>query len=81
MCDDVGLFLIKRKDGGAQWIYHYTIHGRHHEMGMTCALRDASLKQAYEYAMQWHSVLRSQTVQITPIIFNNITLTLPSTIL
>ncbi len=24
---DAGFFLHKRKDEGAQWIYHYTIHG------------------------------------------------------
>ncbi|PIT69738.1 hypothetical protein CEV08_05540 [Bartonella tribocorum] len=23
VCDSAGLFLHKRKDGGAQWIYHY----------------------------------------------------------
>ncbi len=28
MCDDAGLLFHKRKDGNAQWIYRYTIHGR-----------------------------------------------------
>ncbi|EJF98583.1 hypothetical protein MEI_00481, partial [Bartonella vinsonii subsp. arupensis Pm136co] len=55
--DGAGLLLHKRKDGGAQWIYRYTIHGRRREMGLG-ALRDVSLKQARETATQWRSVLR-----------------------
>ncbi len=55
--DGAGLLLHKRKDGGAQWIYRYTIHGRRREMGLG-ALRDVSLKQARECAMQWRAVLR-----------------------
>ncbi|WP_375657657.1 tyrosine-type recombinase/integrase, partial [Bartonella sp. CL32QHWL-1] len=43
-------------DGGAQWIYRYTIHGRRREMGLG-ALRHVSLKQARELANQWRSVL------------------------
>ncbi len=31
--DGAGLILHKRKDGGAQWLYRYTIHGRRREMG------------------------------------------------
>ncbi len=34
VCDGTGLLLHKRKDGGAQWIYHYTIHRCRHEMGL-----------------------------------------------
>ncbi|WP_375654704.1 MULTISPECIES: tyrosine-type recombinase/integrase [unclassified Bartonella] len=55
--DGAGLLLHKRKDGGAQWIYRYTIHGRRREMGLG-ALRDVSLKQARELATGWRSVLR-----------------------
>ncbi len=55
--DGAGLLLHKRKDGGAQWILRYTIHGRRREMGLG-ALRDVSLKQARECAMQWRAVLR-----------------------
>ncbi|WP_273721735.1 site-specific integrase [Bartonella sp. ML71XJBT] len=55
--DGAGLLLHKRKDGGAQWLYRYTIHGRRREMGLG-ALRDVSLKQARECANQWRSVLR-----------------------
>ncbi|MBX4335601.1 tyrosine-type recombinase/integrase [Bartonella raoultii] len=54
--DGAGLLLHKRKDGGAQWIYRYTIHGRRREMGLG-ALRDVSLKQARELANGWRSVL------------------------
>ncbi|VEJ44434.1 Uncharacterised protein [Bartonella vinsonii] len=32
--DGAGLHLHKRKDGGAQWLYHYTIHGRRREDGL-----------------------------------------------
>ncbi|WP_273719542.1 MULTISPECIES: site-specific integrase [Bartonella] len=55
--DGAGLLLHKRKDGGAQWIYRYTIHGRRREMGLG-ALRDVFLKQARELATGWRSVLR-----------------------
>ncbi|MET3560785.1 integrase [Bartonella japonica] len=55
--DGAGLLLHKRKDGGAQWIYRYTIHGRRREMGLG-ALRHVSLKQARELATGWRSVLR-----------------------
>ncbi|WP_375707158.1 tyrosine-type recombinase/integrase, partial [Bartonella sp. AA126HLJHH] len=48
--------LHKRKDGGAQWLYRYTIHGRRREMGLG-ALRNVSLKKARELANQWRSVL------------------------
>ncbi len=55
--DGAGLLLHKRKDGSAQWIYRYTIHGRRREMGL-CALQDVFLKQARELATGWRSVLR-----------------------
>ncbi len=55
--DGAGLLLHKRKDGGAQWLYRYTIHGRRLEMGLG-DLRDVSLKQARELATRWRAVLR-----------------------
>ncbi|EJF77306.1 hypothetical protein ME7_00540 [Bartonella birtlesii LL-WM9] len=55
--DGAGLLLHKRKDGGAQWILRYTLHGRRREMGLG-ALRDVSLKQARELATGWRAVLR-----------------------
>ncbi|EJF86129.1 hypothetical protein MCY_00798 [Bartonella rattimassiliensis 15908] len=54
--DGAGLLLHKRKDGGAQWILRYTIHGRRREMGLG-ALRHVSLKKARKLANQWCSVL------------------------
>jgi len=27
-CDGAGLWLIKREDGGAQWVLRVTVHGR-----------------------------------------------------
>ncbi|MDA1235756.1 MAG: Arm DNA-binding domain-containing protein, partial [Acidobacteria bacterium] len=33
-CDGAGLWLLKRADGGAQWILRVTIHGRRREMGL-----------------------------------------------
>ncbi|WP_254493685.1 site-specific integrase [Bartonella sp. B1099] len=55
--DGAGLLLHKRKDGGAQWLYRYTIHGRRREMGLG-ALRNVSLKKARELATGWRSILR-----------------------
>ncbi|MET3559429.1 YD repeat-containing protein [Bartonella japonica] len=55
--DGAGLLLHKRKDGGAQWILRYTLHGRRREMGLG-ALRHVSLKQACELATGWRSILR-----------------------
>ncbi|WP_375692473.1 Arm DNA-binding domain-containing protein, partial [Bartonella sp. AP4SXKL] len=50
-----GLLFHKHKDGGAQWILRYTLHGRRREMGLG-ALRDVSLKQARELATRWRAV-------------------------
>jgi integrase len=33
-CDGGGLWLIKRDDGGAQWVQRVTVHGRRREMGL-----------------------------------------------
>ncbi len=56
VCDGAGLLLHKRKNGDAQWLYRYTIHGRRREMALS-ALRHVSLKKARELANQWRSVL------------------------
>nr|WP_051018501.1 Arm DNA-binding domain-containing protein [Bartonella queenslandensis] len=34
VCDSAGLLLHKSQNGGAQWIYHYTLHGRRGKMGL-----------------------------------------------
>ncbi|UNE53581.1 Arm DNA-binding domain-containing protein [Bartonella machadoae] len=51
-----GLHLHKRKDGGSQWLYRYTIYGRQREIGLS-ALRKVSLKQTRECATKWWSIL------------------------
>ncbi|WP_146589645.1 tyrosine-type recombinase/integrase [Puniceibacterium confluentis] len=33
-CDGAGLWLVKRDDGGAQWVLRVTVHGRRREMGL-----------------------------------------------
>lgn len=33
-CDGAGLWLVKREDGGAQWVLRVTVHGRRREMGL-----------------------------------------------
>lgn len=50
-----GLLLHKRKDGGAQGLYHYTIYKRCREMGLG-ALRNVFFK-ARGLATGWRSVL------------------------
>ncbi|WP_010137904.1 tyrosine-type recombinase/integrase [Oceanicola sp. S124] len=32
--DGAGLWLVKREDGGAQWVLRVTVHGRRREMGL-----------------------------------------------
>lgn len=41
VCDSAGLLLHTGKNGGAQWIYRYTLHKHRREMGLG-ALRDVS---------------------------------------
>ena len=48
-CDGRGLWLHKRNDGGAQWVYRFTLFGRTREMGLG-ALRDVGLAEAREAA-------------------------------
>jgi integrase len=55
--DGGGLWLYRRKDGGAQWVLRYTLHGRRHEMGLG-RLSDVSLKEARESAEEWRAVVR-----------------------
>ena len=47
--DGGGLWLVKRADGGAQWVQRVSIHGRRREMGLG-GLKDVSLAQAREMA-------------------------------
>lgn len=57
-CDGGGLWLFKRPDGGAQWIYRYAILGRRTELGLG-ALADVSLADARRQSEHWRRVLKS----------------------
>ncbi len=56
--DGGGLWLLKRSDGGAQWTFRYSIHGRQGEMGLGSA-RDISLAHARSEASKWRAVVKS----------------------
>ncbi|UWR10931.1 tyrosine-type recombinase/integrase [Sulfitobacter mediterraneus] len=49
--DGNGLRLVKREDGGGQWVFRYTIHSRRREMGLG-GLAALSLKDAREIASE-----------------------------
>jgi integrase len=55
--DGGGLWLVKREDGGAQWVLRVTVHGRRREMGLG-AYPDRSLKEAREEAEKWRAMVR-----------------------
>ena len=55
--DGGGLWLVKRPDGGAQWVLRVTPHGRRREMGLG-AYPDVSLKEARASAEQWRTIVR-----------------------
>ncbi|SPF81133.1 tyrosine-type recombinase/integrase [Pseudoprimorskyibacter insulae] len=54
-CDGQGLWLIKRENGGAQWVLRMTIHGRRREMGLG-GYPSVTLAQARRRADDWRSV-------------------------
>ena len=54
-CDGSGLWLVKRPDGGAQWMLRITVHGRRREMGLG-APPAVSLAGARDLAERWRSV-------------------------
>ena len=63
--DGGGLWLHKRKDGGAQWVLRVAIHGRRREMGLGgVRYSDYSpelgltLKEVRQKAAKWRAVLR-----------------------
>jgi integrase len=56
--DGAGLWLVKRADGGAQWVLRLTVHGRRREMGLG-SLADVSLKSARDLADSWRAVAAS----------------------
>lgn len=54
--DGRGLRLVKRIDGGAQWVLRYTVHGRRREMGLG-GLADVSLKDARDIATKYRALV------------------------
>lgn len=54
-CDGAGLWLVKRADGGAQWVLRVTAHGRRREMGLG-AYPTIGLADAREMAERWRTV-------------------------
>ena len=52
-CDGGGLWLIKRDDGGAQWVQRVTVHGRRREMGLG-GLPSLGLADARNAGAMWH---------------------------
>nr|WP_238323455.1 site-specific integrase [Actibacterium atlanticum] len=57
-CDGAGLWLVKREDGGAQWVLRTTVHGRRREMGLG-GYPDVSLAHAREAGDRWRAVAKS----------------------
>jgi integrase len=54
-CDGAGLWLVKRDDGGAQWVLRVTIHGRRREMGLG-GYPSLGLAEARKLAERWRNV-------------------------
>ena len=54
-CDGAGLWLIKREDGGAQWVLRVTVHGRRREMGLG-GYPAIGLAAARKLAERWRNV-------------------------
>src|SRR6056297_3017350 len=54
-CDGAGLWLVKRADGGAQWVLRLTVHGRRREMGLG-GFPSLGLAEARKQAAHWRAV-------------------------
>ena len=54
-CDGSGLWLVKRDDGGAQWVLRVTVHGRRREMGLG-GFPFLGLAEARKMAQHWREV-------------------------
>ena len=54
-CDGGGLWLIKRKDGGAQWMQRVTVHGKRREMGLG-GFPTLGLADARKLSERWRSI-------------------------
>src|SRR6056297_399791 len=54
-CDGGGLWLVKREDGGAQWVLRVTVQGRRREMGLG-GYPSLGLAEARKIAGRWRDV-------------------------
>lgn len=54
-CDGAGLWLVKRDDGGAQWVLRVTVYGRRREMGLG-GFPNVSLAEARKLRDRWRKV-------------------------
>ena len=54
-CDGAGLWLVKREDGGAQWVLRVTVHGRRREMGLG-GFPTLGLAEARKLAARWRNI-------------------------
>ncbi|PRY73856.1 tyrosine-type recombinase/integrase [Marivita geojedonensis] len=54
-CDGAGLWLVKRDDGGAQWVLRVTVYGRRKEMGLG-GFPTVSLAEARKLRDRWRKV-------------------------
>ena len=54
-CDGAGLWLVKREDGGAQWVLRVTVFGRRREMGLG-GYPALGLADARKIAARWRAV-------------------------
>ena len=54
-CDGAGLWLVKRDDGGAQWVQRVTVHGRRREMGLG-GFPALGLANARKLSERWRNV-------------------------
>lgn len=54
-CDGAGLWLVKREDGGAQWVLRVTVHGRRREMGLG-GFPSLSLAEARKQSDRWRKL-------------------------
>ncbi len=54
-CDGAGLWLVKRDDGGAQWVQRVTVHGRRREMGLG-GFPALSLAEARKLGERWRKL-------------------------
>jgi integrase len=55
-CDGAGLWLVKRDDGGAQWVLRVTVNGRRREMGLG-GFPSLGLADARKLAERWRNVV------------------------